>query len=113
MWYVITYEVRIRGTCMCVYNTLWVGQYVNFLKFRVWHGYDMLTKFYTKTYIHVKYLKKINSDYSLLLCYYTSHNFLKIIHAIKIKNNVKISYKLYYKLYYIFIHMVKYQKKHH
>jgi len=33
--------------------------------------------FYNKTYMYVKYLKKINIDYSSLLYYYKSHNFFK------------------------------------
>jgi len=45
-------------------------------------------KFYTKTYMHVKYLKKINIDYSSLLYYCKSHNFLKIIHVIKINKKI-------------------------
>ena len=34
--------------------------------------------------MYVKYLKKINNDYSSLFYYYKSYNFLKIIHMIKI-----------------------------
>ena len=49
----------------------------------------MLTNFLTKTYIHVKYLKKINIDYSWLLYYYKSHKFLKTIHVIKMKKMQK------------------------
>jgi len=62
-------------------------EYVNtqfFFKFRIRYSYDTLTKIYNKTYMYVEYLKKINTDYSSLLYYYKSYNFLKIIHVIKI-----------------------------
>jgi len=42
-------------------------------------GYDTAKvcqqKFYTKTYMHLKYLNKTNINYSSLLYYYKSHNF--------------------------------------
>ena len=59
----------------------------------------LLTKIYNKTYMYVKYLKKINIDYSSLLYYYKNYNFLKIIHVITINffesfliNHITFSY---------------------
>ena len=47
--------------------------------------------------MHVKYLKKINIDYSSLLYYYKSYNFKKNNNTCnQNKKNVKFPYKPYY-----------------
>jgi len=66
-----------------------------------------------KTYMYIKYLKKINTDNSSLLYYYKSYNFLKIIHVIKI---IFFESFLYYKSFLIKIlhfHTLGYRERHH
>ena len=80
----------------CGYDTIQVCGYTIFLKFRIRYGYDTLTKICNKTYMYVKYLKKINIDYSSLLYYYKSYNFLKNNTCDQNNFFLKFSYKQYY-----------------